>query len=320
MPDMTSIVTQVRARAEKMTPVDVAAQLDRYQYKFEGNTVAMVPFTEGSKPLLMHDLALKQLSARIGVPYQYLKKCPGQLAALNLNYWAQNAPIAKETLFRTVNQNQVRAVLSQNYTALDDQDVIPMLADVLGDDEIQVQAADFGTDATHLRIVFPRTSQEVRVNDVVQTGLHFSNSEVGLRAVRVEALVYRLVCSNGAVRAEATTKTSIRHVGDPKRLKDFIHNAVQDAKSAGEELVRAFKASLEHQLNDPEKFIERVAASGGLTQDQFKSILNGWAVEGSEPTLFGVVNGITRAAQWEPTFEDRYTLERFGTALLNRTP
>lgn len=39
---------------------------------------------------------------------------------------------------------------------------------------------------------------EVRKGDIVQAGVMISNSEVGLGAVSIQPLVYRLVCTNNS--------------------------------------------------------------------------------------------------------------------------
>ena len=98
------------------------------------------------------------------------------------------------------------------------------------DEDLTIEQADFGDEYTHLRILFPRSRAEARAGDIIQTGMHITNSEVGLRAVHIEPLVFRLVCTNGLVRPEGGGRTSIRHVGNPARLKDSVARAIEDAK------------------------------------------------------------------------------------------
>ena len=51
----------------------------------------------------------------------------------------------------------------------------------------------------HIKIVNHRLEMAVVPGDFVQAGVVISNSEVGLGAVSVQPLVYRLVCTNGMV-------------------------------------------------------------------------------------------------------------------------
>ena len=51
----------------------------------------------------------------------------------------------------------------------------------------------------YIKVVNRRVKAEVEVGDVIQAGFVVSNSEVGLGSLRVEPLVFRLVCKNGLI-------------------------------------------------------------------------------------------------------------------------
>jgi hypothetical protein len=264
----------------------------------------------------LSDHALGQILTRLGIPAVYFNRCPANLKWAQANHWVQSGRYDKDMMLRLVQGNRVRAALSESYTAFDDIDVIPMIADVLADEDCRIQA-DFANDFTHVRVTFPRISAEVRVGDVVQAGLHFSNSEVGMRSVHIDSLVYRLVCTNGAVSSEFASRSSIRHVGNPARLKDYIGQAIEDAKCGAHELIRKFKAAVDYAITEPDKLFEAHAQSNNLSQAQLKSALEAFAQNGDQ-TLYGAVNAFTEAAQRETSFERRYQLERVGTSLLAR--
>ena len=50
-----------------------------------------------------------------------------------------------------------------------------------------------------MKVVNKKLKAEVAVGDAVQAGFVISNSEVGLGSVKIEPLIYRLVCKNGLV-------------------------------------------------------------------------------------------------------------------------
>lgn len=316
--DMAQVVAAVQDRHQKLEPVDLVERLDRYQAVFpdEGSAHLLALAGGSDRRLELTDHALGQILARLGIPSQFFDRCPANLRWAIGNHFLQNTQGDKQTLLRLVQGNRVRAALSESYTAFDDNDVVPMVADVLDGEECHIQA-DFAAEFTHMRIVFPRTATEVRVGDVVQTGLHISNSEVGARAVRIDALVHRLVCTNGLVSTDFASRASIRHVGNPSRLKDYVRQAISDAREGSAELLRQFKASVDHTLAEPERLIERHGREHDLTQAQLKAILEAFAA-GGDQTLFGAVNAVTATAQREPTFERRYEVERVGAALLAR--
>jgi hypothetical protein len=265
--------------------------------------------------LVLTDRARTQLLAKLGITSAYFDRCPEDLQRMQVNHFARSNPADRGVLLRTVRGGQVRAVLSGAYTPLDDSLIVPLVADLVGDEETTIQIADFGPDHTHLRILFARTDAEVRPGDVVRTGIHISNSEVGLRSVHVDALVFRLVCTNGAVRAEGGGRTSIRHVGNPARLKDHLRGSILEARYVARRMVDDFRRSAAVQLPDPVAVIERHARSHDLTQEQVLLTLAALRRRG-DATLFGAVNAFTEAAQRESTMERRYQMERAGTALL----
>lgn len=319
---LTQVVQAVNTRAAMLNPVDVGDRIDRYQYQFEDGreTGRMVRLAEANAAARSFDLtrrAQSQLLSRLGIPVHYFDRCPSKLKWANINWFAQHGGYDREVTVRTVQGDRARAILTQDYTPLDDMDVIPMIADILGDDEVTIEQADFADDFTHMRILFPRERTEARAGDIIQTGMHITNSEVGLRAVHIEPLVFRLVCTNGLVRPEGGGRTSIRHVGNPARLKDSVARAIEDAKTGASTLIEEFKRSVDHVLGDPMALIESHAKQQDLTKEQLNAVLDAFVTEADE-TLFGAVNAFTHAAQREESFERRYQMERVGGALLAR--
>jgi hypothetical protein len=316
MKTLSDALQKVQQRAISLAPVDIDTRVDRYHYRFDGNAARAIPFGADGHPLLLHDLALRQLTSRIGVPLEYLRRCPRALAELNVNYFSQEGPYKRESQFRTIRGNQVRAILSESYAPFDDADLLPMVAAALGDDDVQVQLMDLSDHHSHFRILFPRLETEAKPGDVIRAGIHISNSEVGLRGVIVESIAYRLVCTNGLVSPFRTSRISARHVGNPNRLREFVRTAVSEAKSNIPQLLDAYKATVHHRIEEPVKLIERTANEGGLSQEQMRRILQSLTHEEDSDSLYGVINAFTRAAQGETTLEDRYQFERVGSSLL----
>jgi hypothetical protein len=75
----------------------------------------------------------------------------------------------------------------------------------------QVQSCEITPARLFLKAVTPRLTMDVKVGDPVQAGLVVSNSEVGLGSVRIEPMLYRLSCLNGAIVADAGVRKF--HVG-----------------------------------------------------------------------------------------------------------
>jgi hypothetical protein len=314
---LDQVVRTARQRHEALSPFDATDQLPMYQYRFpEAGSPTMVRLTH-DRTLRLSPRAETQLLQRAGVPVTFFRRLPENLKWAIANHFVQHSLTDRAALIRTVRGDTVRALLTESYTPLDDVDVLPMVADVLGDDDIEVEKLDFADDATHLRILFPRQTTEARAGDVLRTGIHVTNSETGYRAVHVDALVHRLVCSNGLVRAESSGRTTLRHIGQVDRLKDYLARAIRDARDNAQQLVREFRDSINHTVADPEELLRGFARDSDLTREQLQAAVAAFAFE-PDRTLYGAVNAITRAAQAEGTFEDRYQMERAAASLLAR--
>lgn len=315
---LDQVVRTAQQRREALSPFDATDQLPMYQYRFpDGHSPAMERLT-GDRTLQLSPRAETQLLQRLGVPVSFFRRLPENLRWAVANHFVQNGLGEGAALIRTVRGDTVRALLTDAYTPLDDVDILPAVADILGDQEVTIEKLDFSDDATHLRILFPRQTVEARAGDVLTTGIHVTNSEVGYRAVHVDALVYRLVCSNGLVRAESSGRTTLRHVGQVDRLKDYMARAIADARDNAHQLLGQFRDSVQHTLSDPEELLRGFARDSDLTREQLQAALAAYALE-PDRTLYGVVNSLTRAAQAQPTFEDRYQMERQAALLLQRT-
>ncbi|MDQ6772202.1 MAG: DUF932 domain-containing protein [Candidatus Dormibacteraeota bacterium] len=99
---------------------------------------------------------------------------------------------------------QARAFLSNRYRRLDHEDLAEAILPVLG----AIPGVEFpSTEITHSRLyikaVAPRAEGEVTVGDAVQAGVVISNSEIGLGALSVSPMIYRLVCSNGMITGKS---------------------------------------------------------------------------------------------------------------------
>ena len=85
---------------------------------------------------------------------------------------------------------------------------LPVIQEMQGS---QIESCEVTPTHLYLKVVNRRLKAEVRVGDVVQAGFVVSNSEVGLGSLRVEPLVFRLVCKNGLICKDFAQKKY--HVG-----------------------------------------------------------------------------------------------------------
>jgi len=303
----------------------------------DGSTMALAPLPLPGRDRLgtypVRDLAFTQLCQRIGAPSSYLKALPAKLQMANLNWGLarQQSP----ALLRLAG-NEIRAIVSERYAALDDELVLNMVADCLdrsgyGDDAM-VRAISTGPH-TVLRVTLPSEGRAVKVGDVIEHGIDIANSELGLRSVQVTPVTYRLVCANGMRSWKSAATMRMRHVGDPDRLADQLRDAIPvafaEARGDLERWARAVDRLIDDALEEVEALrgfgltksdvlavASEVAAEGGALPEHSSASVT-QALSHHSTTVFDVANAITAAARRKST-DARLSLEEAGHRYLVR--
>lgn len=256
--------------------------------------------------------ATGQLCTRLGIPAPYFRRCPPELQDLQGNHWLRHGEHKPDEkwLLRAKDAN-LRAVLSERYSPLDNATLLDELRPLIPA-HYRVDWFGLSEESLHLRLVDPQRCREVLPDDALTVGIHLSNSEVGLRSVTVDALVYRLVCSNGLIRLVKGKSlmrqrhlhvSGIRFVGV---LGEAIENALQESENFLEQLQEATKTPVLEIEEVMEKIAERWHLSDE-TQQLVKGALKREPANMQE-SLYGLVNAFTSAAQTLPD-DQRYDLE-----------
>lgn len=205
----------------------------------------------------------------------------------------------------------LRAVLSERYSPLDNDELMATLAPLLAS-RYRVDWFALGEESLHLRIIDPTRLREVLPDDPLSVGIHIANSEVGKRSVSVDSLVYRLVCSNGLIKLvknQSLLKRRHVHLSRPRfraSLEEALHNAMQTAERFLDQLER----TVQQPVPDIEGTLEKLGERWHLSQHTQDAVK---AAVGREPTrlqetLYGLVNGFTQVAQGLAN-DDRYDME-----------
>lgn len=197
-----------------ITLVDLAKRIEANQtlkQDFIASAPALKAFThsdgvvslevpgKGDFPLL--PLAHRQLGTYADVPagyYDRMRREAPKLLADNINTWLSRMPADNKRMLRTLG-GDARALLSNSYQRVEHEEIagvaLPVLMDLPG---VQFPSVEVTDKRLHIHFVVPGIQAEVKVGDVVQAGGIISNSEVGLGAVSVSGLIWRLICLNGA--------------------------------------------------------------------------------------------------------------------------
>ncbi|MBB5336122.1 DUF932 domain-containing protein [Pectinatus brassicae] len=287
--------------------------------------------------LTLNDLAHSQIANRLQIPLKYYNKMRKEnpiLLDMNINGWFRKTP--EKRMVRTLD-NKVRAFLSDRYRRLDNLElattVLPIIQEIKG---AQIISCDVTETNMYLKVINKRLKAEVAVNDVVQAGFVISNSEVGLGSLKVEPLIYRLVCKNGLIAKDYTQKKY--HVGrqidtmdaayeiysdetlkaDDKaffmKVEDTVRTAVDETKF--NLIVEKFRDSKRQSTgSDPIKTVEILADKYTLNKNEEASILRHF-IMANDNSAFGLINAVTRASQDVEDYNRATDLERIGGELL----
>jgi hypothetical protein len=246
--------------------------------------------------------AQAQLCEKLRIPAAYFKRCPKALQDAQFNHWVQQirGPLDKLWLVRG-RDDIVRGVLSELYAPFDNLDLLRAVRSLVGPWSVSWFA--LSGPSMHLRLVDPRRGRNVLPDDRLIAGVHIANSEIGARAVTVDALVYRLVCGNGLVRlVQGRSLLHRRHVGVWSSAIEDLEAAARAAVQGAEETIEVFERAAFVHVEDPESRLTEVAARAQLPASFVPDALQALTLERTamQVTLYGLVNAATNAAQRLP--------------------
>jgi hypothetical protein len=262
--------------------------------------------------------ALAQLCARLPlptggtVPASYVTRCPGPLAAQNLNHWlSQPERETVHVLVRTqadtaCGVTAVRAVLSSRYTTADHLPLLQLLQTMVRGDHLTVQGWSLDDELWTLRLLV-NDDHPASLSDPLRIGLSIRISEIGRGRISINGLVTRLVCGNGLVVNVADLGGIQRRHIDRKgeTLSILIHQGLTRVLQEADEAAWR-PARLRSQPAPPPvaAFLQRPAQQADLPEALVSAAIA--LLEGE--TVYDTINAVTLVAQRLPV-ADRLKVE-----------
>jgi hypothetical protein len=257
----------------------------------------------------LRTMAQRSISWRLGIPFNYLQKCPTELQAEQMNHWIKSEK--REQLFVRFDGQEVRAVFTPRYKPVDNFEVLARLDEMGYGANTQVQCHH---DSEFMLLSIPDGRRSFKINgDKMTPGISISNSEIGLASLSISAFILRLVCTNGMV-SKTEISASYRHVST-KILTELPTVFERVADGLGKQKDR-LKLSLESPVTDPFMTIGNFNRQFALGEME-KSAVE-WALpQEMGETMFNVVNTYTRAAAMEGLpAESSFRLQKVGGEVL----
>ncbi len=266
----------------------------------------------GSELYKLGPVAQQSIAYRLGIPLQYLKRCPPDIQAYNMNHWIKRE--RNEELFFRFDADTVRAIFTTKYRPVDNFEILEKLDSIGYGADTQVQAS---LDETFMMLNIMEHHKTFSLNgngDRLTPGVSISNSEVGLASLSISAFYLRLVCTNGLI-AKTQVAASYRHVSI-KILSEFPHVVNQLHQELDRQKDR-FRISLESGVDNPQETLSRFNRQFQLSNQEQNAVEWATLEAGSISTMFNVINVYTRAAQHEElTAQSSYKLQRVGGDIL----
>lgn len=276
---------------------------------FRSNGTIVRAGRESLPGLHVSDYAMTQLLNRYDLPVKDSKKLyytdPEGFTVILNNYMKSDD---REILIRSrVERNKgiVRSILSDNYSIINNNDIMDVVNDMLkGNEDIKVSNFFLNDRIMHLRLVFIQTeeriiNEDLKVDDTIMNGIDIVNSEVGRSSLRLEPMVFRLVCANGlkAWRQDGENGVRLRHIHiDQDELYKLINEGVEKGLNTANKINNRYKESRKMILANPVKEIYKIAEEEKLSKKMTDRIVKAYEIE-PERNKYGVINAFTRAAR-----------------------
>jgi hypothetical protein len=205
----------------------------------------------------------------------------------------------------------------------------------------EIKSMELTETRLYIQAVTARITGEVKKGDVVQAGIVISNSEVGCGSVRVEPMIFRLVCLNGMILPTAMRRHHIGRAGEGEwnegdayevfsdatrklddkafwaKVNDVTMSALDDVKFADQ--VKQLAATTAIDTGKPKDAVEIIGSTFGLQEGEQENVLNHLA-KGGDLSLWGLANAVTRTAEDVDSYDRAIELERIGGQVIELAP
>lgn len=317
---------------------DYIAPAPGMKLREDGHTFEINHLTSNAQEVFgTSQLFHRQLASALSIPAKYYDIMQAQkpeLLADNVNAWLADKDNSYMVRSMDYGFGRVaRALLSERYRRIDNMEiataVLPLFA---GNDDYEVMSCEVTENRLYLKVVNHRLEMEVSKGDIVQAGVMISNSEVGLGAVSIQPLVYRLVCTNGMVvndfgerrhhvgRQAKAVEDSLALYSDETmqaedkafllKLRDTTMAAVEESRFA-QVVGKLQEATAVKITGKIQEVVQLTSQTFGMNSDEQEGILK-YLIEGGDLSLYGLSNAVTRMSQDVLSYDRASQLEGIG--------
>lgn len=284
-----------------------------------------------------------QIAAHLDIPKKYYDRMASDqpaLLATNVNTWFKREGTRTRRMVRTLDGN-ARAFLSDRFQPFDNDVIAEHALTALHEvaPSMRIESCELTERRLYLKAIFPTIQREVKVGDVVQSGVLISNSEIGAGAVQVAPFSFRLVCLNGMTHNDMGQRRN--HVGramegadgseifasdtlraDAKafllKLRDVIRSTV-DEKQFSLIVDKMAEAAGQKVEGNPAAAVEVMTRKLNLNEGESAGVLR-HLIEGGDLSRWGLANSVTRFAGDVMDYDRATELEALGGRVIELAP
>ena len=309
----------MKVHQDDIGKIDFSVALNELHMKEDGRLVRINKLA--SSGLILSDHAFGQALGTFGMPIKYgrrlLEERP-DLLANEFNHWAHKETDKKVLIRIRKGQQMIRGFLSDKYTILDNRNILEVITGLLNDNRVSIKIFYLDDNRLHIRIIFKETKIDIGngKEDIFYSGIDILNSEVGLCSALCRVMLYRQICTNGAVAMIENAEYVHRHIGiSTEALTVGFSNIIETGMEKGELAIKKLVATKQIVVSDPIHYIEKV--SEDLYSKKFVEDVKGFYAQEPEENIFGIIAAFTRAAR---SLNDigRVEVEKFASELMAR--
>ena len=272
--------------------------------------------------------AHSQMSEKTRIPKPYYDRMMetgrNELLADNINSWL---PEKDERMIRILN-GEVRAILSSKYRIIDNVNVLRCTMETLVEGykhlEPKFQECWLGDTRMYLKIALMGLNGEARPEDKYHFGMIVTNSEVGAGMLKLEPYMIRQICTNGMIRQKLLSKI---HIGSANtdievsagtrllqdsalygELRDAINTMLNEGGKGFAKWLNDLEMTTQVQIDKPVDAVGSIVSRYKISESNAK-LIEDYFMKEQDCTQYGLIQGITRAAQDFADLDERIRME-----------
>lgn len=262
------------------------------------------------RPMQFTYAARKQLFSKLGINYTTFNKLTApvrkQVVEDMRSQIGDNDTIRLRIRDDKKGAVAVGGVVSKGYEVIEHHDILENVLPLVESGVLELKSGNkahwrnpFAT--RHYRLVVPESAQDIgrRLNgDIVASGVHIRNSNLGGSAFAIDPIIWREVCDNSIVTMGEFFRQNHTNV-DAFNLMDKFRGGLDESVKYAYELIGKFDSTHDHflgvtSMNEFKKMFKRLAAKTG--KDVSQMALASYKSTGGT-SLYDLLNGFTWAAQ-----------------------